>query len=75
MHDVQLSDRQDFPRSSWNLDRKNALRRTKNTLVASVRRTISHEPKLGFPQVRNLEGEGSTSFPTVPRMSNSDVGS
>jgi hypothetical protein len=43
-HNVELSDRQDFPRSSWNLDRKNALQRIKNTLVASIRGTISLQP-------------------------------
>uniref|UniRef100_A0A2N9H6K1 Uncharacterized protein n=1 Tax=Fagus sylvatica TaxID=28930 RepID=A0A2N9H6K1_FAGSY len=37
MHDVELSDRQDFIRSSRNPDRKTALKRTKNTPVASVR--------------------------------------
>uniref|UniRef100_A0A2N9G5I7 Uncharacterized protein n=1 Tax=Fagus sylvatica TaxID=28930 RepID=A0A2N9G5I7_FAGSY len=37
MHDVELSDRQDFIGSSRNPDRKTALKRTKNTPVASVR--------------------------------------
>uniref|UniRef100_A0A2N9FIZ8 Retrotransposon gag domain-containing protein n=1 Tax=Fagus sylvatica TaxID=28930 RepID=A0A2N9FIZ8_FAGSY len=41
MHDVELSDRQDFIRSSRNPDRKTALKRTKNTPVASVRGYIS----------------------------------
>uniref|UniRef100_A0A2N9FZN3 Uncharacterized protein n=1 Tax=Fagus sylvatica TaxID=28930 RepID=A0A2N9FZN3_FAGSY len=50
MHDVELSDRQEFTGSSRNPDRKNVLQRTKNTPVASVRRTISHKPKLGFPR-------------------------
>ena len=40
-HGVELSDRQDSPRSSRNLDRKNALRLTKNTPVASVCRVVS----------------------------------
>jgi hypothetical protein len=75
MHGVELSDRQDFPRSSRNLDRKNVLQRTKNTLVAPVRGTISREPKLGFPQVQNFKGKGSASFPTVPRTSKTDFGS
>uniref|UniRef100_A0A2N9ITA6 Uncharacterized protein n=1 Tax=Fagus sylvatica TaxID=28930 RepID=A0A2N9ITA6_FAGSY len=35
-------------------DRKTALKRTKNTPVASVRGAISHKSKLGFPQIRNL---------------------
>ena len=73
-HDMQLSDRQDFPRSSRNPDRKITLQRAKNTLVASVRWTISLEPKLGFPQVRNFKKEGSTSFPTTSRTSKTDVG-
>ena len=51
MHGVELSDRQDFPRPSRNLDRKNVLQQTKNTPAALVRGTISREPKLGFPQV------------------------
>uniref|UniRef100_A0A2N9GDV5 Uncharacterized protein n=1 Tax=Fagus sylvatica TaxID=28930 RepID=A0A2N9GDV5_FAGSY len=37
MHDVELSDRQEFTGSSRNPDRKNVLQRTKNTPVASVR--------------------------------------
>uniref|UniRef100_A0A2N9HRZ1 Pectate lyase superfamily protein domain-containing protein n=1 Tax=Fagus sylvatica TaxID=28930 RepID=A0A2N9HRZ1_FAGSY len=57
MHSVELSDRQDFPRSSRNLDRKNVLQRTKNTPAAPVRGNISREPKLGFPQVQNFKGE------------------
>jgi hypothetical protein len=73
MPDVELSDRQDFPRSSRNLDRKNALRRAKNTLMASVHGTIPDEPKLGFPQAQKFKREGSASFPTVPGTSNSDV--
>uniref|UniRef100_A0A2N9IEI5 Uncharacterized protein n=1 Tax=Fagus sylvatica TaxID=28930 RepID=A0A2N9IEI5_FAGSY len=58
MHDVELSDRQDFIGSSRNPDRKTALKRTKNTPVASVRGTISHKSKLGFPQIRNLAKVG-----------------
>uniref|UniRef100_A0A2N9HI90 Uncharacterized protein n=1 Tax=Fagus sylvatica TaxID=28930 RepID=A0A2N9HI90_FAGSY len=50
MHDVELSDRQDFIGSSRNPDRKTALKRTKNTPVASGRGTISHKSKLGFPR-------------------------
>ena len=50
-HGVELSARQDFLRSSQNLDRKIALRWAKNTPVASAHRTISLQPKLGFPQV------------------------
>ena len=75
MYGVELSDRQDFPRSSQNIDWKNVLQRTKNTLVAPVHGTISREPKLGFPQVQNFKGEGSASFPTVPRMSKTNFGS
>ena len=75
MHDVELSDRQDFTGSSRNPDRKNALRLTKNTPVASVRGTISHKPKLGFQKIWNLEKVGSASFPTVPRTLKSDIGS
>uniref|UniRef100_A0A2N9FKS5 Uncharacterized protein n=1 Tax=Fagus sylvatica TaxID=28930 RepID=A0A2N9FKS5_FAGSY len=75
MHDVELSDRQDFTGSSRNPDRKTVLKRTKNTPVASVRGTISREPKLGFPRIRNLAKVGSASFPTVPRTSKSDIGS
>jgi hypothetical protein len=48
MHGVELLDRQDFPRSSRNLDQKNVLQRTKNTLAVPVRGTISREPKLDF---------------------------
>uniref|UniRef100_A0A2N9FC02 Uncharacterized protein n=1 Tax=Fagus sylvatica TaxID=28930 RepID=A0A2N9FC02_FAGSY len=61
--------------SSRNPDRKTALKRTKNTPVASVRGAISHKSKLGFPQTRNLAKVGSASFPTVPRTSKSDIGS
>ena len=75
MHGVELSDRQDFPRSSQNLDQKNVLQRTKNTPAVPVRGTISREPKLGFPQVQNFKGMGSASFPTVPRTSKTDFGS
>jgi hypothetical protein len=73
MHDVELSDRQDFPRSSRNPDRKNVLQRTKNAPAAPIRGTVSREPKLGFLQAQDLEKEGSTSFRTVPRTSKSDV--
>jgi hypothetical protein len=75
MHDVELSDRQEFIGASRNPDRKTALKRTKNTPVASVRRAISHKSKLGFPQIWNLAKIGSASFPTVPRASKSDIGS
>ena len=75
MHGVELSDRQEFPQSSWNLDWKNVLQRTKNASAAPVRGTISRGPKLGFPQVQNFKGEGSASFPTVPRTSKTDFGS
>uniref|UniRef100_A0A2N9HDJ2 Uncharacterized protein n=1 Tax=Fagus sylvatica TaxID=28930 RepID=A0A2N9HDJ2_FAGSY len=54
MHDVELSDRQEFIGVSRNPDRKTALKRTKNTPVDSVRGAISHESKLGFPRIRNL---------------------
>ena len=50
MHDVELSDRQDFTGSSRNPDRKNALRWTKNTPVASVRETISHNELIHKPR-------------------------
>ena len=75
MHDVQLSDRQDFPRSSQNLDRKITLWRAKNTQVASIRGTISLEPKLDFLQVWNFKKESSASFPRTPRSPKSDIGS
>uniref|UniRef100_A0A2N9HYU6 RNase H type-1 domain-containing protein n=1 Tax=Fagus sylvatica TaxID=28930 RepID=A0A2N9HYU6_FAGSY len=45
---------QEFIGASRNPDRKTALKRTKNTPVASVRGAISHKSKLGFPQIRNL---------------------
>uniref|UniRef100_A0A2N9FFC5 Uncharacterized protein n=1 Tax=Fagus sylvatica TaxID=28930 RepID=A0A2N9FFC5_FAGSY len=64
MHDVELSDRQEFIGVSRNPDRKTALKRTKNTPVDSARGAISHESKLGFPQIRNLAKIGSASFPT-----------
>ena len=73
MHGVELLDRQDFSQSSRNLDWKNVLQRTKNTLAAPVHGTISCEPKLGFPQVQNFKGKGSASFPMVPRTSKTDV--
>uniref|UniRef100_A0A2N9GBC2 Uncharacterized protein n=1 Tax=Fagus sylvatica TaxID=28930 RepID=A0A2N9GBC2_FAGSY len=75
MHDVELSDRQEFIGASRNPDRKTALKRTKNTPVDSARGAISHKSKLGFPQIRNLAKIGSASFPTVPRTSKSDIGS
>jgi hypothetical protein len=75
MHGVELSDRQDFPRSSRNLNRKNVLQRTKNTPATSVHEAISREPKLGFPQVQNFKGEGSISFLAIPRSPKSDIGS
>ena len=52
MHDVELSDRQEFPGSSRNPYRKTVLKRTKNTPAAPVRGTVSREPKLGFVQAR-----------------------
>ena len=73
MHGVELSDRQDFPRSNQKLGRKNVLQRTKNTPAAPVCGTISREPKLNFPQVQNFKGEGSASFPTVLRMSKTNI--
>uniref|UniRef100_A0A2N9ELR4 Uncharacterized protein n=1 Tax=Fagus sylvatica TaxID=28930 RepID=A0A2N9ELR4_FAGSY len=36
--------------------------------VASVRGTISHKPKLGFPQIRNLAKLGSVSFPNTKNV-------
>uniref|UniRef100_A0A2N9GYJ7 Uncharacterized protein n=1 Tax=Fagus sylvatica TaxID=28930 RepID=A0A2N9GYJ7_FAGSY len=53
MHDVELSDRQDFTGSSRNPDRKTVLKRTKNTPVASVRGTISALTQARIPE--NLE--------------------
>jgi hypothetical protein len=75
MHNVELSDRQEFIGVSRNPDRKTALKRTKNTPVDSARGAISHESKLEFPRIRNLAKIGSASFPTVPRTSKSDIGS
>ena len=72
-HGVQLSDRQDFPQSIRNLDRKIALWRAENAPVASIHTTISLEPNLGFPQVQTFKGEGSASFLMVPRTSKTDV--
>jgi hypothetical protein len=62
MHDVELSDRQNFTGSNQNPDRKAVLKRTKNTPAAPVRRTISREPKLGFPQIRNLAKDDDSSY-------------
>jgi hypothetical protein len=75
VHDKELSDRQEFIGASRNPDRKTALKRTKNTPVASVRGAISHKSKLGFLQIQNLAKVGSASFLTVPRTSKSDIGS
>ncbi len=72
MHDVELSDRQEFLRSSRNPDRKNVLQRTKNTPAALARGTVFLQPKLGFLQVQYREKEGNVSFPTVPRTSKND---
>ncbi len=69
-HGVELSDCQDFLRSSRNLDWKIAHQRAKNTLVTSVRGTISLEPKLDCPQVQNFKEEGSASFPTTKNVEN-----
>ena len=74
MHDKELSDRQEFTEASRNPDQKTALKRTKNTPVASVRGAISHKPKLGFLQIQNLAKVGNASFPSVPRTSKSDIG-
>ena len=74
-NDVQLSYRQDFPRFGRNLDRKAALRRAKKPPKAYVRRTISLEPKLDFPQVYNFKKEGNISFPGTPRTSKTNIGS
>ena len=75
MHDKELLDRRERTGASRNPGRKTALKRTKNTPVASVRRAISHKPKLGFPRIRNLAKVGNASFPSVPRTLNSDIGS
>jgi hypothetical protein len=72
-HDVQLSDRQDFPWSNRNLDRKNVLQRAKNTPATSVCGIVSLKPKLDFPQVHSFKKEGSRSFPTTPRTSKTNV--
>uniref|UniRef100_A0A2N9FPI6 Uncharacterized protein n=1 Tax=Fagus sylvatica TaxID=28930 RepID=A0A2N9FPI6_FAGSY len=53
MHDVELSDRQDFTGSSRNPDRKTVLKRTKNTLVASVPRDHISRTQARIPA--NLE--------------------
>uniref|UniRef100_A0A2N9GJI7 Transposase (putative) gypsy type domain-containing protein n=1 Tax=Fagus sylvatica TaxID=28930 RepID=A0A2N9GJI7_FAGSY len=49
MHDVELSDRQEFIGVSRNPDRKTALKRTKNTPVDSARGAISHEVQARIP--------------------------
>uniref|UniRef100_A0A2N9FB32 RNA-directed DNA polymerase n=1 Tax=Fagus sylvatica TaxID=28930 RepID=A0A2N9FB32_FAGSY len=74
MHDVELSDRQDFIRLSRNPDRKTALKRTKNTPVASVRGAISHKSKLGFPQIRNLAKLGQICARTGTRFEEKRAG-
>ena len=61
-HDVQLLDHQDFPRSSRNLDRKIALRRAKNTPVASVRGTISPKLNLGSRKSKTLRERAAQAF-------------
>ena len=72
-HDMQLSDRQDFPRSSRNLDQKTTLRQEKNTLAASIRGTASRRLKLYFSQDQNFKKEGIASFPRTPRTLKTDV--
>uniref|UniRef100_A0A2N9F9E8 Uncharacterized protein n=1 Tax=Fagus sylvatica TaxID=28930 RepID=A0A2N9F9E8_FAGSY len=53
-HNVELSDRQDFPRSSQNLDRKIALRRTKNTLLSNGTKNVENRRwELGQPCARS----------------------
>ena len=74
-HDVKLSDRRVFPQSSRNLDRKTALRQAKNPPAASIRGTISLEPKLASSQVQNFKKEGVISFPGMTRTSKIDIGS
>ena len=74
MHNVELSDCQDFPRSSQNLHQENALRWTENTPAAPARETIFLQPKLGSPRAQSLEKEGSASFLTVPRTLKADIG-
>uniref|UniRef100_A0A2N9G8W4 Uncharacterized protein n=1 Tax=Fagus sylvatica TaxID=28930 RepID=A0A2N9G8W4_FAGSY len=60
--------------SSRNPDRKTALKRTKNTPVASVRGTISHKSKLGFPQIRNLAKLGQICARTGTRFEKKRAG-
>ena len=74
MHNVELSDCQDFPRSSQNLHQENALRWIENTPAAPARETIFLQPKLGSPRAQSLEKEGSASFLTVPRTLKTDIG-
>uniref|UniRef100_A0A2N9GUU0 RNase H type-1 domain-containing protein n=1 Tax=Fagus sylvatica TaxID=28930 RepID=A0A2N9GUU0_FAGSY len=62
MHDVELSDRQDFTGPNRNPDWKIVLKRTKNTPVAPVRGTISREPKLGFAQARVCWKDDDSSY-------------
>uniref|UniRef100_A0A2N9F447 Retrotransposon gag domain-containing protein n=1 Tax=Fagus sylvatica TaxID=28930 RepID=A0A2N9F447_FAGSY len=47
----------------------------KNTLVASIPKAISLEPKLYFSQVQNFKEEGIASFPRTPRSLKTDIGS
>uniref|UniRef100_A0A2N9G5Z5 Uncharacterized protein n=1 Tax=Fagus sylvatica TaxID=28930 RepID=A0A2N9G5Z5_FAGSY len=55
MHDVELSDRQEFYRGQAGiLIGKLPSNGPKTPPVASVRGAISHKSKLGFPQIRNL---------------------
>ena len=72
---MQLSDRRAFPRSIWNLNRKTALWRWKNTPTAFVRGTISLEPTLDITQVHNFKKEGIISFLATPRTLKTDDGS
>uniref|UniRef100_A0A2N9FH09 Reverse transcriptase domain-containing protein n=1 Tax=Fagus sylvatica TaxID=28930 RepID=A0A2N9FH09_FAGSY len=60
--------------SSRNPDRKTALKRTKNTPVASVRGAISHKSKLGFPQTRNLAKLGQICARTGTRFEEKRAG-
>jgi hypothetical protein len=62
MHDVELSDRQDFTGPNRNPDWKIVLKRTKNTPAAPVRGTISREPKLGFAQARVCWKDDDSSY-------------
>ena len=74
MHNVELSDRQDFPQSSRNPDRKNVLQRTKNTPAPPLVGPYFSSPSSASREPRTLKERVAQAFRRYQEHRNPTLG-